>query len=294
MKSEFSCFHPVSIYIYFLIIFVVTVISRNPVFIVISFVCACFFMAMLKGTGEMLVMVLKMTLFIVAASLINPLLSHYGATPLFFINDAAYTKEAMVYGFFLALMLAAILMWSGCFNYVNDSEKTLYVASKFSGTISIILSMSLRFIPMLKEKAGEIKNARKAAGLYCTDSIIEHIKSDLTIISVLLTWAAENSVDTAASMKARGFGAAKRKNYCIYKIRSRDVLLLISQAVYTFMIIAAFRNDLFVFRYYPHIERIIPDLFSIAFYTITLLFGFIPLFIEIKGRMIWKSLKSQA
>ncbi len=294
MKSEFSYFHPVSIYLYFIIIFVVTVISRNPVFIVSSFICCCAFRGMLSGVRKLMILVLKMSALIAAGALINPLVSHYGATPLFFINDSAYTKEAMVYGFFLSVMLAAVIIWSGCFNDVNDSEKTLYVASKFSKTMSVILSMSLRFIPMLKEKANEIKNSRRAAGLYRTDSIPQHIKSDLTVISVLLTWATENSVDTAASMKARGFGAADRKNYCIYKIRLRDILLLSTEAVYLILIIAALRSDVFAYRYYPHLDEIHPDIFSALFYAVTFLFGIIPLFLEIKGRMVWRSLKSQS
>ncbi len=294
MKTEFSYFHPVSTYLYFIIIFVVTVISRNPVFIVISFIGSCCFRGMLSGAGKLIVLILKLSALIAAGALINPLVSHYGATPLFFINDSAYTKEALVYGLFLSFMLAAVIIWSGCFNDVNDSEKTLYIASKFSKTMSVILSMSLRFIPMLKEKANEIKNSRRAAGLYKTDSIPERIKSDLTIISVLLTWAAENSVDTAASMKSRGFGTVPRKNYCIYKIRLRDIWLLITEAVYTILLILAILGDVFSYRYYPYLDSIHPDLFSFVFYFITLMFGTIPLFLEIKGRMVWKSLKSQS
>ena len=47
-------------------------------------------------------------------------------------------------------------------------------------------------------------------GLYSSESIADRLKGSLRVYSALLTWALENAVDTAASMKGRdsGFPAA--------------------------------------------------------------------------------------
>ena len=48
----------------------------------------------------------------------------------------------------------------------------------------------------------------------------------MTVLGCLTTWALEGSIVTADSMRARGYGTAKRTNFRIYRLTGRDILLL--------------------------------------------------------------------
>lgn len=290
--KELSYYHPACIYMFFAAIFLFAVISRNPVFIVISFAGAIIYSSSVLGIQVILTEIKKILPFMLVITAVNPLINRYGGTPLFFINDSAFTLEALIYGFFISMMLAAVFIWGKCFNTINDSEKTLYIASYLSRTLSIIISMSLRFIPMLKIKLNEIKNTRKAMGLYYCDNLYEKIKSHLTIISVLLTWSIENSVDTAASMRSRGFGIRGRTSYSVFKMRKPDVMLITVSLIFIiFMIIL--NKKVFEYSYYPYLQEISTDTFHIISYVFSALFVLVPTVIELRSRIIWKLLKSK-
>lgn len=269
----------------FVALFTFSVASGNPVFIVISFTGAVIYSSAVLGIQEMLTEIKKLLPFMLVITTVNPLINRYGGTPLFFINDSAFTLEALVYGFFISVMLAAVFIWGKCFNTINDSEKTLYIASYLSRTLSIIISMSLRFIPMLKIKQCEIKNTRKAMGLYYCDNLYEKIRSNLTIISVLLTWAIENSVDTAASMRSRGFGIRKRTSCSVFKMRKPDVMLITLSLIFIIFMIVL-NKKAFEYSYYPYLQDIGTDAVHIISYVISSMFVLIPTVIELRSRMI--------
>lgn len=63
--------------------------------------------------------------------------------------------------------------------------------------------------------------------------------SGTRVLSILITWALENSVDTADSMRSRGYGLPNRTSFSIYRFTFKDrieafiLLFLLSFFVYT-------------------------------------------------------------
>ena len=53
--------------------------------------------------------------------------------------------------------------------------------------------------------------------------LIKKIRYGLTILSILITWALENAIDTSDSMRARGYGLKGRSAFSIYHFDRRDV-----------------------------------------------------------------------
>ena len=53
------------------------------------------------------------------------------------------------------------------------------------------------------------------------------LRQALTAFSATVSWAMEQSIVTADSMKSRGYGTAERSSYAIYRFESRDGLLLL-------------------------------------------------------------------
>lgn len=57
----------------------------------------------------------------------NPLFSHNGVTPLFFMNGNPVTLEAVVYGVFISVMVVGVLFWCKCYNEIMTEDKFLYL-----------------------------------------------------------------------------------------------------------------------------------------------------------------------
>ena len=49
----------------------------------------------------------------------------------------------------------------------------------------------------------------------------------MNILSILVTWILEDSIDTADSMNARGYGLNGRTSFSIYRLDKRDKIILL-------------------------------------------------------------------
>lgn len=85
---------------------------------------------------------------------------------------------------------------------------------------ALVFSMVLSFIPRLKKNAAEISDARL---------LIDgenKIKKSINSFSALITMTLEQSIETADSMKARGY-SKDRNIYSKYRFSVQDLLLII-------------------------------------------------------------------
>lgn len=51
------------------------------------------------------------------------------------------------------------------------------------------------------------------------------VRYALNMVSILVTWALENAIETADSMKSRGYGLKGRTAFSIYRFNRRDKIL---------------------------------------------------------------------
>jgi energy-coupling factor transport system permease protein len=67
--------------------------------------------------------------------------------------------------------------------------------------------MSLRLIPRMKRRVIAIASAQKTIGNdVFAGGLKVRLKNGIKILSALTTWSLENSIETADSMNARGYG----------------------------------------------------------------------------------------
>jgi hypothetical protein len=59
----------------------------------------------------------------------------------------------------------------------------------------------------------------------------EKVQDGMTILSALTDWALEGSVVTGDAMRSRGYGAARRSSFMIYRMTGIDVFLLVLQCI---------------------------------------------------------------
>ena len=103
------------------------------------------------------------------------------------------------------------------------SDKFLYLFGRVIPALSLIFSMALRFVPRFAAQLKIISNAQKCVGRDISQgNLLTRAKNGLKILSILITWALENAVDTADSMRCRGYGLPGRTAFSNFRLDSRD------------------------------------------------------------------------
>ena len=124
----------------------------HPVFLGISLVGSIAYSMLLNGRRAVKFNFFYMIPMLLLIALINPIFSHEGATVLFYFQDTSITLESLLYGIAAAVMFVSVIIWFSCYNAVMTSDKFIYLFGKAIPSLSLIFSMVLRFIPMLKER----------------------------------------------------------------------------------------------------------------------------------------------
>lgn len=287
----FSSYHPAVLAIYFFSVFIITMFSSNPVAVILALLGGIsLYIKINKHSVRPKDFVFYGVMFLVVA-LTNPLFSHKGNTPLFFINGNPITLEAVLYGINMSATLMAVIFWFKCFNHIMTEDKLLYLFGRISPKVSLLITSALRFIPMMKNQAEKIRQSQKAMGLYASEGWLDKLKGALRVYLILITWALENAIETGDSMKARGYGLKGRTHYSLNKFRINDfVLMMIIMGLDLIIFCSIMRGD-FEFSFYPTPSSpVIPSggAFSMAAF---LVLGFIPMILEIKEDLQWKYLK---
>ena len=255
MRSQ----NPITTTVWFLSVVIITMFSSNPVLNSLSFLAASAY-DLCQGGRKRLRTHIFFDGLILCMTILNPLFSRSGATVLFVINDKPVTWEALVYGFFAAVMLVGTLYWFWSFTQIMTSEKLLYLFGKLSPRLALLLSMSLRYVPLFCRQAKRIDAAQRAMGLYTDENIVQLFRSKCLVFSALFTWSLENGIWSADSMAARGYGVTRRSHFSIISFRRSDGFF-IGLCILLFL---AVLYGMPSFLYYP--EIIVPTLTRKAFF----------------------------
>jgi energy-coupling factor transport system permease protein len=290
----FSSFHPAALFTYYIAVLLLTMFTHNPVVIGISLLGSFLFFASMSRPLEVLRNLGFYFVLFLLMALVNPLFSHNGVTPLFFLNDNPVTLEAILYGALIAAMLIAVLFWCKCYYLVMTSDKFLYLFGKPLPKLSLVLSMALRFLPDMKAQGKRIRASQKTLGLYTSKSVVDKLLSEIRVFSALLTWSLENAVETSDSMKARGYGLKKRTNFSIFTFRVKDGVLIALTLLLFAAVLAGQQARLFTYEFYPAVTPLPTSAGSIALYIALALFMLAPTLLELEENLHWNYLKSKA
>lgn len=286
-------YHPFSLFCYFLSVLIFTMFLQSPVFMLIALLGGVLFYLSLNRYKFDYKSVMSYLVLFLLVAITNPLFSHNGVTKLFYINNNAITLEALLYGANIGLMIISVIYWFKCFNLVLTEEKILFLFGKISPKIALILSTSLRFIPMLKEQSKKIKDSQKVMGLYATDNYLSRLKSNTRAFSAVMTYSLEKAIELGQSMEAKGYGLKGRTYYSNYKMRINDFILLAFTIVFDAIIIIAKINGNLDFSFYPSIKASAVNIQSIIGNIAFLLLCFMPFVLKVKEDLDWKYYKSK-
>lgn len=220
-------FHPASVLVFFIAMTVPLMLVSSPVFTAVSLAGAvAVFLHVRNGRGTARELSGYLAVFLVMSAL-NPLFVHRGSTPLFFLNGKAITLEALAYGINSSLRLVTAVIWFRGFSVVMTNERLFCLIGKLSPKISSALAMTVRFVPDLLAQGRKISSYSMVSGQKCDYSLIGRVKNAMTVFSALITWSIESAVQTADSMKARGFELGGRTAYSRFSFAAEDALLML-------------------------------------------------------------------
>ncbi|HKM29987.1 MAG TPA: energy-coupling factor transporter transmembrane component T [Bacilli bacterium] len=285
-------FHPAVIAIFFACVVFYTMYSNNPIILIISLVCSLIFYLVLEDGRKFFQYLLFVLLVGSIITITNPLFVSRGETVLFTVWGKIITKESLVYGAAMAMMLLAIITWFKCYNKIMTMDKFIYLFGKPLPSIATTISLGITFIPRFIEKGKAINTAQKNLGLY-EQKKLGRIRLNLRVFSSLITWALENSLDTADSMNARGYGLKQKTRFSVFRYKISDLLLTIIMLSLMAFIIVGSALKYLDYKYYPQLTPTSFDLFNILLYIALGCLMLIPTFIEVKENIKWNFFKSK-
>ena len=291
-ESGLSLYHPLVSFCYFVAVIAGTLLFIHPYFVLISLGCALLCAAMINGKKAFLGTLgfgLPMFVFIALA---NPLFNHRGATILFYLSDNPVTLEAFVYGIVSAGMMFAAVVWFTCYNTVVTSDKFIYIFGRILPSVALIISMTLSLIPRLMAQIKVIADAQRSIGLdWKSGTLGQRIRSGARILSILVSWALEDAVITADSMRARGYGQHKRSTFSIFRFGKRDAVMMTLVLILLAAEIFAYISGRGTMEFYPAMIAPKTDFIDVLMYAAYTALGILPAAIQIKEDLKWKQLK---
>ncbi len=290
----FEEYHPIVNFIYFTAQIAFSMVFMHPICIAISLIFGVLYSIMLKGRrAAMFSLVYMLPLFVLTAVL-NPVFNHAGVTILTYLPDGnPLTLESLIYGLCAAGMLVSVISWFSCLSEVVGGDKFIYLFGKILPSIALVLSMVVRFVPLFAREIKEISNAQKGIGRSANGSVLARAKAGVTVLSIMITKSLENAVDTALSMKSRGYGSGKRSAFSNYKFSSRDATVL-GAVILLFLIIfiRAVFGELSA-EFFPKMKITPINIENIEFFVAYFLLSALPIIIEVKEVLRWKRLQSK-
>lgn len=292
--NEFAKYHPLINFIYFTAVIVFSMIFVHPICLVTSLLCSVMYSIILNGKKALKFIVMLLPLMLISA-LINPAFNHEGVTVIAYLPSGnPLTLESILYGIVAASMIATVICWFSCFNKIMTSDKFIYLFGRIIPSLSLILSMTFRFVPKFKEQVQEVSNAQKSMGRDTSEgSVFARVKNSIRILSAVITWSLENAIDTSDSMKSRGYGLTGRTAYSNYVFDKRDVTALIYLAVtIIYFLIGALLGKIH-YRYFPSMRGTDMSFYSTSIFISYIMICIMPIIIEIWEELKWRKLKSK-
>ncbi len=264
-NTGFELIHPGLQLTYFAVVLVLTMTAMQPVLLTISFISALLFSFCVRGWQTTLKTLVILLPLVIICAVINPLFAMMGSSEVVRFGQHAIYLESIIFGLCMGMMLASVILWFSCASKILSTDKVLAVLGGVLPVVGLMISMAMRLVPQFTERGKLIGSVAESVTSARPLTKRDHITSRLRIVSVLMGWSLEESLQSADAMKARGWGATnKRTGYKRYRFAAFDLfaslalaLLVITCSVLAFVACSQF-------HFYPTMS------------TLTLWWGYIP------------------
>lgn len=290
MNDEFSRCHPVVNFLYFVLAIAFSMCCMHPACLLISLASAAGYVVILRGRKGLVGQckwLLPVALF---AAVLNPAFTHKGMTILCYLPSGnPLTLESILYGIAAGGILASVFLWFTCYNDVMTSDKFIYLFGRIIPALSLVLSMTLRFVPRFKTQLKTVAQAQKHMGRDMEKGRLrQKLRSAMKIFSIMVTWSLESAIETADSMKSRGYGEKGRTSFSIYQMDDRDRGLLLWLFFCGIYLLGGAIAKGFYFQYYPMVQGVDTTPLSLSFFAVYGLLCLTPMILDLYTARQWK------
>ena len=293
MKNDaFSGFHPLVNFIFFVAALGLTMFIQQPVYLLISMISGCAYLLYLQGKKGFLRQVGYLVPILVMMAVMNLMFNHEGVTILWYLpNDNPITLEAICFGLASAVMMGASIVWFNCCNTVFTSDKIIYLFGRVIPALSLMISMTLRFVPRFKNFLQSVMRTQQA--MHKPENTKEKLQQALSAFSATVSWAMEQSIVSADSMKSRGYGGLGRTAFSIYIFEKRDGITVAILALLSAGAALPHILGLMGWTYYPSLSGALLGPVQIMAYLCYGGMCNLPLMINLMEDRKWNALRSK-
>lgn len=294
-RDAFSGYHPAVNLLYFSLVLVFPVFLMHPAVLGASLAGAAVYAVSLNGPRAAWASLRYLLPMALLAAVINPAFNHEGATVLAYLPTGnPLTLESVLFGAAAAAMLAAVAVWFSCYTAVMTSDKFIYLFGRIIPAMSLILSMALRFVPRFQAQFRQVRQARRGAGLDADGGgILRRAGRGAAVLSVMVTWSLESAIQTADSMRSRGYGLPGRTAFSIYRFDGRDRAAMGWLIFCGAFLFAGWMAGGFAWRYFPTVRGGPPSPLTASFPLVYLALCLTPVAINGWERRKWRRLQSK-
>ncbi|MEH7414604.1 energy-coupling factor transporter transmembrane component T [Neobacillus drentensis] len=289
MRLRFDRFHPLVTFVFYAGAVSLLILMLHPLFLISSIAVVILINIRhdrLKGLRRWWFFIITTFLLMV---IMNPLFNERGRHLLVEINEHRVTLEAVVYGGMNAFSIIGIIALFVSYNIIMTPNKLLFIFAKVLPQFAVLLMLTLRFIPLMRRRLEEISVVQKSKGLTVSHgNWRERAKTGMLYVQTLLTFSLEEAIQTADSMKARGYGQGPRSSYEYFKINKTDIIaILYLLGLFGFIVIERF-SGFGVLTVYPIMESWHLSLIDRAVFICNIMFLSFPLLVEAGGIFRWR------
>ena len=284
--DAFSNCHPAVNFLFFVGAIGFSVLIQHPAYLIAGAIGAAVYYLLLSGRAGWKRIAMLLPMFL-ALTVVNPLFNTYGERVLFYVFGRPYTVEALLYGAAIAGVFLVMMLWFGCYNAVMTSDKFLFLFGQIAPNTALLITMTLGLIPRLQERSAQIRTAQKML-LPENKRLLPRLHAANRNLSALLTWSMENAVQTADSMKARGYGVRRRTTFHLFVFDSRDaaVLGLILALAGICVLGRVFGHG--TMEFYPRMDAVFTGVSGTVLYIAFAVLALFPSILEMKEKLTWR------
>lgn len=254
-----------------------TMLVPQPVYVGISLGGGLLLASLALGPSATLARLRWQLPLLVLIVLLNPLFVRAGSTVLLELGPLSLRAESLLYGLCMSGMLLSTLLWLECCARVVDGDRLREVWGGRLPSLALVVSMTFQLLPRLLRRAeltegvlasctaaeGERPNAgivaeRRSGGLFGMSRWPLPVRRRICSLGIVLSWALEDSLERADSMRARGWGALpRRSHYQRDSLRPSDMvaaMALLALGALNGILAAVALSQ---WRFYPHTPMLV-------------------------------------
>ncbi|MBQ3065184.1 MAG: energy-coupling factor transporter transmembrane protein EcfT [Clostridia bacterium] len=217
------------------------------------------------------------------AVLINVLFHHDGMTVLwYFPTGNPLTLESLASAWISGLLLICVLAWFLAISHVITDEKLLYLFGRISPSVALILCMTMRLVPHFAQRCKTVADARRLLWKQEIHGVRGRIRFYASVLSGVITWSLEEAIDTADSMRCRGYGAGKRTSFFLYRFEKRDRNLLMLITVCALFMVTGMVCGVYEMRCYPMLSFVETTPLVVCMHLVSVLFFLLPFLLDVR------------